>query len=211
MSQGRIRVLLADDHRVVREGLAALLRREADLEVLGEADDGAAAVRLAEERSPDIVVMDLAMRGVDGIEAISQLHGRRPEIQVVVLSMHDDAPTVDRALRAGARAYVLKGSDSASLCAAIRAVARGEVYLSPEISDFVLQGYLKPEGDDPLSEREREVLKLIAEGYTGAEIGHQLGLSPKTIEHHREHITEKLGIRTTAGLVRYAVRRGFVA
>ena len=124
MSQGRIRVLLADDHRVMREGLAALLRREADLEVLGEADDGAAAVRLAEERSPDIVVMDLAMRGVDGIEAISQLHGRRPEIQVVVLSMHDDAPTVDRALRAGARAYVLKGSDSASLCAAIRAVAR---------------------------------------------------------------------------------------
>jgi two-component system, NarL family, response regulator NreC len=210
MSRAPIRVLLADDHRIVREGLAALLGREADFEVLGEADDGAAAVRLAEERSPDIVVMDLSMGGVDGIEAISRLRRSRRAIQVVVLSMHDDAPTVDRALRAGARAYVLKGSDSASLCAAIRAVARGEVYLSPEISDFVLQGYLKPEGDDPLTEREREVLKLIAEGYTGAEIARQLELSPKTVEHHREHVTEKLGIRTTAGLVRYAVRRGLV-
>jgi two-component system response regulator NreC len=210
MSAARIRVLLADDHRVVREGLAALLRREADFEVSGEADDGAAAVRLAEERSPDIVVMDLSMRGVDGVEAMARLRRSRPEIQVVVLSMHDDAPTVDRALRAGARAYVLKGSESASLCTAIRAVARGEVYLSPEISDFVLQGYLKPEGDDPLSEREREVLKLIAEGNTNQEIADILHLSRKTVESHRANIMRKLDLHDVTELVKYALRTGLI-
>jgi DNA-binding NarL/FixJ family response regulator len=214
VSVARTRVVLAEDHQVVREGLRALLSGEPDLEVVGEAADGAEAVRLAEERGPDIVVMDLGMRGVGGIDAIGRLRRSRPDIQVVVLSMHDDAPTVDRALHAGARGYVLKGRGIASLCEAIRAVRRGEVYLSSDISDFVLQGYLSQgEGRevDPLTERERAVLALIAEGCTGAEIARRLGLSPKTIEHHRAHITEKLGIRTTAGLVRYALRLGLVA
>jgi DNA-binding NarL/FixJ family response regulator len=196
----RTRILLAEDHQVVREGLHALLAGQAEMEVVGEAADGAEAVRLAEERGPDVIVMDLTMPGIDGVDAIRRLRRSRPDIPVVVLSMHDDAPTVDRALHAGARGYVLKGRGIGCLCDAIRAVRRGEVYLSSGISDFELQGYLKQGGEvDPLSERERAVLKLIAEGCTGAAIAERLGLSPKTVEHHRAHITEKLGIRTTAG------------
>jgi DNA-binding NarL/FixJ family response regulator len=207
----RIRVLLAEDHQIVREGLRALLQSDPDMEVVGEAAEGDEAVRLAEERSPDVLVIDLSMPGVDGIEAIRRLRTSRPAILVVVLSMHDDAPTVDRALQAGARAYVLKGHGITGLREAIRAVRRGEVYLSSGISEFVLQGYLKKQpAADELSERERDVLKLIAEGFTGGEIARQLGLSPRTIEHHRARIADKLDIRTTAGLVRYALRTRLV-
>jgi two-component system, NarL family, response regulator NreC len=210
LTAGRIRVLLAEDHQVVREGLRALLRAEPDIEVVAEAADGPEAVRAAEERTPDVVVIDIGLPGLNGVEVIRRLHRSLPETQAVVLSMHDDAPTVDRALRAGARGYVLKGSGIAAVCQAIRTVRRGDVFLSPGISDCVLQGYLAATGPktDPLSEREREVLQLIAEGFTSRTVAERLGLKPKTVENHRAAIMEKLGIHTTAGLVRYALRNG---
>lgn len=207
----KIRVLLVEDHQVLREGLRALLRNEPDLEVVGETGSGAEGVRVAEEIGPDVVVMDVAMPGGNGIEAARRLRKARPDQAVVFLSMHDDAPTVDAALRAGARGYVLKGRGVGALCEAIRTAARGEVYLSPEVSSYVLQGYLQggqAQEADPLSPREREILELIAEGHTGREIAQRLGLKPKTVDNHRANIMDKLGIHTTAGLVRYALRAG---
>ncbi|HEY3444797.1 MAG TPA: response regulator transcription factor [Myxococcales bacterium] len=210
MNGRRTRVMLAEDHQVVREGLRALLASEPDLEVVGDAADGLSALALAEKLSPEVVVMDVGLPGLGGIEVTRRLHQSRPDLQIVVLSMHDDAPTVDAALRAGARGYVLKGSGFSQLRDAIRTVARGEVYLSAGVSEYVLQGYLqaKEPPEDPLSEREREVLKLVAEGHTGREIAALLGLKPKTVENHRARICEKLDIHTTAGLVRYALRAG---
>ena len=152
--------------------------------------------------------MDIGLPLCDGIEATRRLRQQAPELPVVILSMHDDATTVDRALRAGARGYVLKGAGFARLCDAIRSVRRGEVYLSPDISDHVLTGYLRAGDGDPLSDREREILRLISDGHTSAAIARQLGLKPKTIENHRANIMDKLQIRTTAGLVRYALRSG---
>lgn len=206
----RIRVLLAEDHQVVREGLRALLAAEPDLEVVGEARDGMEALALAEKLLPEVVVMDLGMPGLGGVEVTRRLRKAHPAIQVVVLSMHDDAPTIDAALHAGARGYVLKGLGIADLREAIRSAQRGEVYLSPGVSEYVLQGYLQAQKApaDPLSDREREVLKLIAEGRTGREIAELLGLKAKTVENHRARICEKLQIHTTAGLVRYALRAG---
>lgn len=211
MSEQRtgIKVLLVEDHQVVREGLRSLLDAQPELRVIGEASDGAEAIALAERDSPEVVVMDISLKGLDGIEATKRLRKARPDIQVVILTMHDDAPTVDRALHAGARGYVLKGSGVKSLCDAIRAVSRGEAFLSPDVSHYVLQGYLRQgveEDADPLSERERQVLELIAEGFTGRQIAERLGLRPKTVENHRARIMEKLDIHTTAGLVRYALR-----
>ena len=156
--------------------------------------------------------MDFGLPGLNGADATARLKKSRPDVAVVVLSMRDDAPTVDRALRAGARGYVVKGAGVDDLCAAIRSAARGEVYLSPAVSDFVLQGYLAGEGEvtDPLTAREREVLQLVAEGLTGREVAGRLGLAPKTVDNHRARIMDKLGIRTTAGLVRYAIHSGLV-
>ncbi len=207
-----IRVLLAEDHQMVREGLRALLDGLDDVEVVGEAADGEAAVRLATDRGPDVVVMDLGLPRLNGVEATARLKRERPDIRVVALSMNDDAPTVDRALRAGARGYVLKGAGVESLAEAVRTAARGDVYLSPGISDYVLQGYLAADqaDPDPLTSREREVLQLVAEGHTGRQAAARLGLSPKTVDNHRGRIMEKLGIHTTAGLVRYAMRIGLV-
>lgn len=210
MSPQRTRVLLAEDHQVVREGLRALLAKEPSIEVVGEAADGLQAVELAARLAPQVVVMDLGMPGLSGADATRRLRKTNPETQVVVLSMHDDAPTVDAALRAGARGYVLKGGGVEHLLEAIRTVLRGEVYLSPGVSDYVLQGYLSAQRApaDPLTDREREILKLVAEGCTGREIAERLGLKAKTVENHRARICEKLDVHTTAGLVRYALRAG---
>ncbi|MSP63334.1 MAG: response regulator transcription factor [Myxococcales bacterium] len=210
MKSPRIRVLLADDHQIVREGLRSLLRAEADMEIVGEAEDGAEVVRLAEAGCPDVVLMDIGMRGLNGVEATRRLKKTRPAIQVVILSMYDDPATVDRALKAGARGYVVKGRGIESLVEAIRFVSRGEVYLSPDISQHLLRGYLQPGAGevDPLSPREREILELIAEAFNGPQIAERLGLSPKTVENHRARIMEKLGIHNTAGLVRYALQIG---
>ena len=210
MTAQKTRGVLAEDHQVVREGLRALRAAEPDLEVVGEAADGARAVALAQELVPDVVVMDLGLPGLSGVEATRRLRKSHPGVQVVVLSMHDDAPTVDAALHAGARGYVLKGAGIQNLREAIRTVQRGEVYLSAGVSEYVLQGYLQAQGVpvDPLTDREREILKLIAEGCTGRQIAEQLGLKAKTVENHRARICEKLDVHTTAGLVRYALRAG---
>ncbi|MBH25491.1 MAG: DNA-binding response regulator [Myxococcales bacterium] len=212
MSARPIRVLLVEDHQMVREGLCSLLESTNDMTVLAEAHDGADAIRVAEERGPDVVVMDVSLPGLNGIDATLRLNRRRPDIPVVMLSMHDDAATVDRALRAGARGYVLKGAGVEYLCDAIRAVYQGEVYLSSGISDYILQGYLNSDDPhtDPLTEREREVLQLIAEGYTSREIAERLDLKTKTVQNHRANIMDKLDIRTTAGLVRYALSNGLI-
>ena len=206
----KIRVVLVDDHKLVREGLRALLSAQDDIEVVGDAEEGEAALALIPQLAPDVVLLDASLPGLDGIEVLRRLRAQSPELPVLMLSMHDDPLTVDRALRAGARGYVLKGAGVDALCEALRAATRGEVYLSPSISDYVLQGYLRSGEGDPLSPREREVLLLIAEGFTGREIAERLGLKPKTVENHRGRLMEKLHIHTTAGLVRYALKVGLV-
>jgi DNA-binding NarL/FixJ family response regulator len=199
------RVLLVEDHQVVREGLRALLSAQPDFEVVGEADQGEEALLLAESLRPQLVVMDLSLPHLDGVEATRRLGRLRPAPQVVILSMHDDAATVEAALAAGARGYVLKGRGIAVLCEALHAALRGEIYLSPELSERGLS--LGPETKGPLSPREWEVISLIAEGLTGKEVAARLGLKPKTVENHRQNIMGKLNIHTTAGLVRYALGR----
>jgi two-component system response regulator NreC len=209
--QSAARILIVEDHEMVRQGIAALLQSEKDLEIVGGTGDGFEAVRMAEELKPDVVVMDLTLRGrISGIEATALIRDRCPDVKVVILSMHDDAPTVDRALKAGARGYVIKGRGISSLCDAIRAVRRGDMYLSPDTSEYVVQGYAAASAEPRarLSERECEVLMLIAEGHTGRQIAERLGLRPKTVDNHRTRIMEKLDIHTTAGLVRYALREG---
>lgn len=194
----------------MREGLRALLQKEADLEVVAEAADGPSAIRLADEARPDLVVLDLGLPGLDGIEVARQLARSQPELPILVLSMHGDAGSAERALRAGVRGYVLKGVGVADLCEAIRAVRRGELYLSPPIAELVREGLLVDAAEDPLTAREREVLALVAEGYTARQIAGRLGLSPKTVENHRANIMEKLGVHTIAGLVRYALRNRLI-
>lgn len=213
MNPDSIKVLLVDDHKVVIEGLGALLRGQPDFEIVGETGSGEDALRLVQQGKPDVVVMDVGLEGADGIEVAKRLRQESQHIQIVILSMYDDAATVDRALRAGARGYVLKGGSVSILCDAIRRVNRGEVFLSPEVSDYVLQGYLNAGSPsrDPLSERERQILRLIAEGFTGRQIAEKLGLKPKTVDNHRASIMEKLSIHTTAGLVRYALREGIAS
>jgi len=208
-----LRILLAEDHALLREGLRALLD-EGDggaLRIIDEVADGHDAVARALDRGPDVVVMDVGLPGLNGIEAARQITAERPDIRVIMLTMHDDAATVDRALRAGARGYLLKGCDADTLRTAIETVARGEVYLHSAISDVVLQGYLQGGEDtdtNPLTPREREVVQLIAEGNTSREIAQRLGLKTKTVQNYRTQIMDKLGVKTTAGLVRYALRVG---
>ena len=210
-----MRLLIAEDHKLVREGLRAMLTETEDVRVIAEAGDGADAVRLAQDLGPDLVLMDIGLPGLNGIEATRQLQQARPDIPVLVLTMHDDASSVDRALRAGARGFVLKGAGLEALLEAIRTVLRGEVYLDSSISHYVVQGYLRA-GDadaparpaDLLTPREREVLQLIAEGNTSREIAERLGLKTKTIQNYRTQILDKLDVRTTAGLVRAAMKLG---
>ncbi len=215
---GPIRVLLADDHTIVRQGLRSILEREPDLEVVGEAADGREAVRKAASLAPDVVVMDITMPHMNGIEAASRIIKANRGTRVVALTMHTAEEYVYSLLKAGARGYVLKDSSPSDLIEAIRAVARGGTYLHPDVSVTVVNEYLKR--PDPrarsgqpasaLSHREREVLQLIAEGHTNKEIAAQLGLSVKTIEAHRTRIMDKLKIHNIAGLTRYAISRGII-
>lgn len=215
MTVPTIRLLLAEDHQIVREGLRSLLASAEDLRVVAEAHDGAEAAQLAQELGPDVVLMDVGLPGLNGIEATRQIRAARPDIRVLILTMHDDANTVDRALRAGAQGYMLKGCATEELCDAIRAIHRGEVILHPSISQYVLQGYLRGgKGEpvhDPLTSREREILQLIAEGFTSHEIAERLDIKTKTVQNYRTIIMDKLGIDTTAGLVRYAMRVGLTS
>lgn len=206
----RLRVLLADDHGIVRDGLRALLEA-ADFDVVA-ASDGREAVELAEVQRPDIAVLDLAMPMLNGMDAARHIRQVSPHTGIIMLTMHGEAPYVSGALRAGARGYVLKSQAARDLVHAIEQVALGLTYLSPGVTGLLVKAYLeKTDGSlDPLTPREREVLQLVAEGKMTKEIADVLGLSVKTIESHRTSIMKKLHIHDTAGLARYAVRRGLV-
>jgi DNA-binding NarL/FixJ family response regulator len=206
-----VRILLADDHVVVRQGLRALLERE-KLSVVGEASDGQEAVRKVEELHPDIAVVDIAMPLLNGIDACREIVRVSPSTRAIILTMHPEDNYVLEAMRAGVRGYVLKTRASADLVQAIREVSRGNIYLSPGVSEAVVEAYLSKTDvpPDPLSPRERQVLQLVAEGKSTKEVAALLGVSVKTAESHRTRIMSKLDIHETAGLVRYAIKRGLV-
>ena len=208
------RILLVDDHALVRAGMRSLLHEIPGVEVVAEAADGAEALRLAVELRPDVVLLDIAMKGMNGLDAAARLREQLPAAKVIVLSMHTSEEYVLLALRAGAAGYLIKDSATSELELALKAVARGETYLSPAISRQVVDGYVQRVGTaaapEPLTPRQREVLKRIAEGRSTKEIAYELKLSVKTVESHRAQIMERLGIRDVAGLVRYAMRAGLV-
>ena len=208
----RIRILLADDHAVVRQGFKMILAAQPDMEIVGEAANGREAVELAEQLRPDVVVMDVSMPELNGIEATRRLASSVPHVRVVALSMHKDSVYVREILRAGARGYLLKDSGAADLVAAIRAVASGESYLSPAVSNAVLDDYRRHATNpiDLLTSREREVLQMLAEGKTNKEIAGVLNLSVYTVEAHRGRIMEKLNLHSIGELVRFAVRNGLI-
>lgn len=207
-----IRVLLADDHAMVRKGFRMILEAQPDMEISGEAGNGREAVELAEKLHPDVVVMDVAMPELNGIEATRRLAASSPHSRVLALSMHKDSVYVREILRAGARGYLLKDSIDTDLINAVRAVAKGDGYISPGVSDAVLSDYRRHVTDplDLLTSREREVLQMIAESKTNKEIAVSLNLSVYTIEAHRGKIMEKLNLHSTGELVRFAVRHGLV-
>jgi DNA-binding NarL/FixJ family response regulator len=210
-----IRVLLVDDHALVRAGLRSLLQGLSGVDVVGEAGDGHEAVRLAETLHPEVVLLDVGMPGLNGLEAIGRLAAASPWTRVLILSMHSAEEYVLRALRYGCAGYLLKGSAVSELEIAVRAVARGEMYLSPAVSKQVVDDYVdRTRGAtgplDALTPRQREILQLVAEGSTSKAIAHQLGLSFKTVEAHRAQIMDRLDVHDLAGLVRFAVRVGLV-
>jgi len=216
----KIRVLLVDDHAIVRAGLRMILASEADMALVGEAADGDTALRLTEETHPDVVVMDISMPGLGGLEGIRRIKDSVPDTRVVVLTMHEDERYFFQALEAGASGYVIKGATPAELLSAIRAVRDGQAYFCPSLAKQMLNDYLRradagseKEKDTltKLSDREKEVLKLIAEGKTGREIASQLFLSPNTVERHRANIMDKLGLHNRAELIKFAIRKGLVA
>jgi two-component system, NarL family, response regulator NreC len=208
----RIRILLADDHAVVRQGFKMILGAQTDMEIVGEAANGREAVELAEQVKPDVVVMDVAMPELNGIEATRRLIGSLPHARVLALSMHKDSVYVREILRAGARGYLLKDSGAEDLVRAIRAVAGGESWLSPAVSNAVLDDYRRHVTNpiDLLTSREREVLQMLAEGKTNKEIAVVLNLSVYTVDAHRGRIMEKLNLHSINELVRFAVRNGLI-
>lgn len=205
------RIMLADDHPMFRQGLRSLLEKDG-FEVVGEASNGHEATRMARKLTPNVAVLDLGMPMLNGVDAARDIYKRSPETQVVLLTMYEDDAYVLEALRAGIRGYVLKAQAASDLLNAIREVIRGAVYLSPGISEAVVNAYMARSElpPDPLTDRERQVLQLVAEGNTTKRIASLLGVSVKTAESHRTRMMQKLGIHETASLVRYAIRRGFI-
>jgi DNA-binding NarL/FixJ family response regulator len=210
-----ITVFLADDHAVVRDGLRAILEAQPDMRVVGEATNGREAARRVAELRPNVVVMDIAMPDLNGIEATQHIRERCPSVQIIILSMHATKEYIRRALQAGARGYLLKDSAGAEVLQAVRAVHAGRRYLSQRVSEEILDEYPRPRGaaqaDDPLSllsPREREVLQLVVEGRTSAEIAERIFLSPKTVETYRSRLMAKLGVADLPGLVKFAIQHG---
>ena len=214
------KILLADDHQIVREGLKSLLNSHEDMEVVGEARDGRSAVQMAKDLAPDVVIMDVGMPHLNGIEATRQITAREPEAKVVALSMHADRRFMGEMLKAGAKGYLLKDGAFEELATAIRSVVANKVYLSPRIANVVVDDYVRrtpgqPSGDASafarLTPREREVLQLMAEGRATKEIAMDLKVSIKTVETHRRQIMEKLSIHSVAELTKYAIREGLTS
>jgi DNA-binding NarL/FixJ family response regulator len=215
MEHPTIRVLLIEDHTLVRAGIRSLLHSLPNLEVVGEGGTGADALALVPALQPDLVLLDIAMAEMNGLEAAERLHKLYPQLRIVMLSMYANEAYVVQALRAGAGGYLLKDASPTELDLAIRAVMRNETYLSPAVSKHVVADYVRriagdPGSDEPLTQRQREVLRLIAEGYKAREIAEQLMISVKTVETHRTLLMERLNIHDVAGLVRYAIRVGLV-
>lgn len=214
----RIRILLADDHIVVRDGLRVLLERQPDFEIAGEAADGIEAVRLAEETNPNVVLMDIAMPLLNGIEATRRITAKCPRTAVVILSMHYDESYILRSLKAGARGYLVKDSAKADLIQGIRSVHEGRSFLSPKVSRILQDDHMRQleskgldDTYDLLTDREREILQLVAEGRTNKEIANLLNISPYTIDTHRTHILQKLNLHSAPELILYAVRKGIIS
>ena len=213
----KIRVLVADDHAIIREGLCIMLDNQPDMEVIGKAANGREAVRLVNERKPDVVVIDISMPELNGIEAIQQMLPRHPQMKVVVLSIHGTKPYVFRALKAGAKGYLMKETAGLEVVDAVRAVYRGERYLSQSIADLLADGSLRNlEASlefsplETLSPREREILQLVAEGKTSQEIAERLSISPKTVDTYRSRLMRKIGVEDMAGLVKFAIQHGVI-
>jgi two-component system response regulator NreC len=211
------KVLLVDDHPLFREGIRALLSAESDIEVVGEAADGKQAIELAEKLSPDIVVMDLVMPGMNGMQAAQQLHDKYPDIKVLILSMYDDDEYVCQILKAGASGYVLKRAASDDLLRAIREVEKGGSALHPTVAAKLIKDYVRRtksteqrDSGSVLTARESEVLRLVAEGHTNQQIADMLGLGRKTVDTHRTNIMRKLDLHEVTALVKYALKRGLI-
>jgi two-component system response regulator NreC len=213
-----IRVLLAEDHTIVRKGLRSLLDAEATITVVGEAENGRQAIDQVESLLPDVVVMDIAMPGLNGLEATRQIRKRFPEVQVLILTVHTDQEYVLQILRAGASGYLVKQAAPTDLVQAIQAAHRGGIFLSPSISRKVIEEYVQQastsaelDSYETLTDREREVLQLIAEGSSTRQIAELLHISVKTVETHRAHLMDKLELRSTAELTQYAIRKGVIS
>ncbi len=214
----KIRVLVADDHAIIREGLRVMLGNQPDMEVVAVATNGREAIRLVDEHDLDVTVMDVSMPELNGIEAIQQIMPRHPQLEVVVLSIHDTKPYVFRALKAGARGYLIKETAGLEVVDAVRAVHRGERYLSQRIADLLTEPSFRKldslmDGGplDALSPREREILQLVAEGRTSQEIGERLSISPKTVDTYRSRLMQKIRVDDLAGLVKFAIQHGVIS
>jgi two-component system, NarL family, response regulator NreC len=212
------RILVADDHGIIRAGLKLLLEADPDMQVVGEASDGREVVRLAGELRPDVVVVDIGMPRLNGIDATGQILRENPQIGVIILSMHADESYIMRALNAGAKGYLLKDSADDDLLKAVRTVAEGRPFFSPAIAHTLLEDYVRlmrehgvQDSYDLLTEREREVLQLLAEGKSNKEVATLLGLSPYTVESHRNNLKQKLNLHNTADIVLYAVRKAIIS
>jgi DNA-binding NarL/FixJ family response regulator len=215
MTPLKTRILLADDHAVVRRGLRLVLESEPDLEVVAEVGDGAEALERSLDDDVDLAILDVTMPRMTGLHAAAELHRRRPDLRVLILSMHDNEQYLFEALKAGASGYVLKSVADRDLVEACRATMRGEPFLYPGainalIKDFLERARAGEDVSDPLSPRETEIVKLIAEGHTGRQIAEALVISEKTVERHRSNILDKLGMRDRVELTRYAIRRGLI-
>jgi len=215
---GKVRILIADDHSIVRKGLRSCVEGQEDMEVVGEASTGRDAVRLAEELQPDVVIMDITMPQLNGIDATAQIVKGKSRTSVIILSMHADEGYLVRALSAGAKGYLLKDSAETDLVRALQAVSRGRPFFSPRIAQMLLEDYVRylqqrdlQDSYDLLTDREKQVLQLLAEGKSNKEVAAMLDLSPYTVETHRTHLMQKLNLHSTAEIVLYAVRKKVIS
>lgn len=218
MDMEKKKIVIAEDHTILREGLKALLSSSTELEVVGEAEDGREAVKLAAELTPDLILMDLSMPRMNGIEAIKEIKKRNPEIKILILTVYKTEEYVLASLQAGADGYILKEANHSEFLLAIKNVLMGKHYLSPEISGKVIEGYLKGKQEhtpvtvwETLTSREREILKLVGEGHKNREIADDLFISLKTVEKHRENLMKKLDLHTASALTAYAIEKGLVS